>query len=377
MAIFYLDNLNGNDSTTDTPYGWWSVAYTLGNGTEPVADETATGGTSTETAKVTVVVVDSGTWAGGDAAGTLYWYGKSGTFQVETLTFSVGGATCSIGGDFTYCAWKTMTSGATAGRLPAGSNTIRMLKTDDPTLLGSGKLTLTPTQNKTQISATNITGASDNGSGLIRITSTGHGLSTGDAAWVTAVTGTVEANGLWTVTYVDDNNVDLVDSAFVNSYSSGGTIKNFNFASCPLDTQVVKYIDNCDTAWTSANSSTVTTFSPAKENSGQKIAKTSPANSTLYAYKQIPSTDYSSYEKITFWIKVDTVISSEDEWSICLCSDTAGATVQNTFKIPAIPLTATYVALTLSQTGGGALYNGVQSIALYSGSSASTTAGLY
>lgn len=44
--VFYMDYVGGNDATTATPYGWWSVAYTTGNGTQPVTAETATGGAS-------------------------------------------------------------------------------------------------------------------------------------------------------------------------------------------------------------------------------------------------------------------------------------------------------------------------------------------
>jgi hypothetical protein len=68
-----------------------------------------------------------------------------------------------------------------------------------------------------------ITGAANNGSGLIRITSTAHGFSTNDRIEITGVVGTVEANGKWTITVITSDTFDLVGSAFVNAYTSGGT----------------------------------------------------------------------------------------------------------------------------------------------------------
>lgn len=62
------------------------VAFTSGGTRAIVAGDTITGATSGETAIVTAVSdLSSGTWAGGDAAGTLTLRTKSGTFQSENL----------------------------------------------------------------------------------------------------------------------------------------------------------------------------------------------------------------------------------------------------------------------------------------------------
>jgi hypothetical protein len=71
-----------------------------------------------------------------------------------------------------------------------------------------------------------ITNAVNNGSGLIRLTATAHGYSTGNQLGVYGVTGTTEANGMWVVTAVDANTLDLVGSTFTNAYVSGGTVTN-------------------------------------------------------------------------------------------------------------------------------------------------------
>lgn len=67
-----------------------------------------------------------------------------------------------------------------------------------------------------------ISGAADNGSGLIRISDTSHGLSSGDRVTIHDVGGTTEANGTWIITVINANAFDLVDSAFSTTYTSGG-----------------------------------------------------------------------------------------------------------------------------------------------------------
>lgn len=70
-----------------------------------------------------------------------------------------------------------------------------------------------------------ITNAQNNGSGLIRLTVPIHRYTTADRVLVANVGGTVEANGVWEVTVIDANTLDLVGSAFAHPYTSGGTIK--------------------------------------------------------------------------------------------------------------------------------------------------------
>ncbi len=70
-----------------------------------------------------------------------------------------------------------------------------------------------------------ITGAVSLG-GLIEITDTGHGYSTGNTIFISGVTGTVEANGNWIITVVDANHFTLNGSVFVNAYISGGEAQN-------------------------------------------------------------------------------------------------------------------------------------------------------
>lgn len=71
----------------------------------------------------------------------------------------------------------------------------------------------------------NVSGAVNNGSGLVRLTVTGHGLSTGDKVFVLSVGGVSAANGYWTITNSGTNTVDLQGSTFAGTYTSGGTLQ--------------------------------------------------------------------------------------------------------------------------------------------------------
>lgn len=69
-----------------------------------------------------------------------------------------------------------------------------------------------------------VSGAVDNGGGLVRLTTAAHGLATGDEFVVAGVVGTVEANGRWTGIVISATVVDLVGSAFANAYVSDGLL---------------------------------------------------------------------------------------------------------------------------------------------------------
>lgn len=74
----------------------------------------------------------------------------------------------------------------------------------------------------------NITNAANNGSGLIRITLAAPGttgLVTGQEGSVSAVNGTIEADGTWILTVIDGFNIDLQGSTFTNAYTNGGTFQ--------------------------------------------------------------------------------------------------------------------------------------------------------
>lgn len=74
-----------------------------------------------------------------------------------------------------------------------------------------------------------ISGAADNGSGLVQITtSAAHGFSDGDIVLIHDVAGCTEANGTWQIDYDTTTHAttefDLLGSTFTNTYTSGGYV---------------------------------------------------------------------------------------------------------------------------------------------------------
>ena len=64
----------------------------------------------------------------------------------------------------------------------------------------------------------------DHDTRLIRVECTAHGLATDNEINIFGVLGCTEANGIWTITKIDDNNFDLIDSKYENAYLSGGAV---------------------------------------------------------------------------------------------------------------------------------------------------------
>lgn len=74
-----------------------------------------------------------------------------------------------------------------------------------------------------------VTGAANNGSGLIRLTlnaisNSYYSIAGQNFIVVQGVQGTTEANGTWKVNIIDSTHIDLIGSAFVHAYVSGGAI---------------------------------------------------------------------------------------------------------------------------------------------------------
>ena len=80
----------------------------------------------------------------------------------------------------------------------------------------------------TQSEATqNVTGAANNGSGVIRLTVTAHGYRSGDWVNVAGVGGVPNSTGQWLISVISNNTFDLLGSTFAGSYTSGGTAGRF------------------------------------------------------------------------------------------------------------------------------------------------------
>lgn len=378
MSIFYMDYELGNDATTATPYGWWSVAFTNGSGVEPVADTTVTeAAPQTDTAKVTRVVTSGGAWAGGTASGTMYFYGYTGTFAAGTCTFP--GGTFDIAGDFTYCAWKTITSGATALRIGAG-DTIRIAKSPVPTPIGDGTWTGTTLIGGGFPSAISITSSTNPVGFNIQITRNTHGFVDGDVVQIVGHATNTRANGAWVVTAAALNTFELAGSTGNGIGGATGFVQKISSKAVVLDTPNQNLeVTNCEIQWTGANaaSATQTSYLTDGKEGGTCSRITAPnptATGTLYAYLALPATtDFSGYQKITFWVKNTQAVLST-HWTLNLCTNNDGTGVADTFIIPALPAINGWIPLTIARNGGGNCSAGIKSIALISGTVAPVNA---
>jgi hypothetical protein len=73
--------------------------------------------------------------------------------------------------------------------------------------------------------AQTVSGAVNNGSGLIRLTvGSTSGWTTGDYKTISAVGGVPNANGTFAITVVDSTHIDLQGSTFAGTYTSGGIV---------------------------------------------------------------------------------------------------------------------------------------------------------
>lgn len=70
-----------------------------------------------------------------------------------------------------------------------------------------------------------VSGAVNNGSGAIRLTTPSTAtLTSGQLVAISSIVGTTEANGTWGISVVDPTHIDLIGSTFANAYVSGGQI---------------------------------------------------------------------------------------------------------------------------------------------------------
>lgn len=251
---------------------------------------------------------------------------------------------------------------------------------------------------------------------VVRGTSALHGLVTGA---VIDVTGTTNGNGAYKITVNDVNTFDLDGASWAafngadnigDAVPRGGsswadawaTVKSgataariqagdtVRVAKSPdpvslgitatwndlsktvtLASALTLEVDDCDSGWSAANSATVTHNTTRKEGSNcVNVTKSSYLSGTKYAYKALAgSTDFSNYDSATFWVWCDAAFLA-GRWKLCLCSDTLGATIVDTFPIPAMPAANVWAPVKVVKSGGGALGSAIQSVAIWSDTSA-------
>jgi hypothetical protein len=128
--------------------------------------------------------------------------------------------------------------------------------------------------------ALTITGAADNGSGLIRITVADTStLTTGDVKTISAVGGVTAANGTWTITVINGTTFDLDGSTFAGVYTSGGIVGGdldaLEYSLDAVSSATLPALALCDTAnkigFLSGDSMEARIETPEQEISGSRI----------------------------------------------------------------------------------------------------------
>jgi len=270
-------------------------------------------------------------------------------------------------------AWKTVNSGSTAVRIAPG-DIIKVAKSGDKSSLGDG--TWTSVAESTQPNTTYSISGATNATPIEITAASGGSWVTGDVVSINSVGGNTAANGIWIITNTGTNTFTLDGSAGNGTYTSGGTAQNINFRSVKLASNTsTKLVSDCNTNWTAVGNPVVTADTSFVKTTPQGVTITNgggTAQDTLLAYMALPggAQDFSAYTALTFWLRVGTALTTSTRFRLCLCSDTEGTTIVDSFNLPAVGSNNQLNSLVVTKTGGGNLGSSIQSVALYSGSSA-------
>lgn len=167
-----------------------------------------------------------GSWDTANVTDVFSMFRDAAAFNRDIGSWDLGSSTDFID----FMAGKT-TSTFSTSNLDAIYNgwTNYELQTGRSITFGSAKYTAAGVQGRALLTRSNIinsiTNVQNNGSGLIRITSASHGLSTGNKVFIKNVLGTIEANGAWIVTVIDSDTIDLQGSTFVNAWTTDGALR--------------------------------------------------------------------------------------------------------------------------------------------------------
>jgi surface protein len=237
--VQYMNNMFTNAKKFNQPVETWNVSSLKGVSgmfgasftdmefNQPLGGwERSTPGNTSTTANITSFSNMFSVYTGGTGSSAFQQY--IGNWNVSGVSGSTGFGSFMLGKTITtfpstyldniYNGWITKKLSTYAGTGSFGALNF-----------GIAKYTAAATQGRSLLtraaSLLPIVSVTNNGSGLIRIGATGHGLVTSNKAFIYDVTGTTEANGLWTITYVSANTLDLQGSTFTNAYVSGGSLR--------------------------------------------------------------------------------------------------------------------------------------------------------
>ncbi len=267
--------------------------------------------------------------------------------------------------------WKTITLGATAGRLAVG-DTIRIMASPDPTSIGNATWTGGGRPAPSFISS------STNATPIVITTSSAHGLVAGDYVVVTGHSTNTNANGVWRVgTTPTGTTFQILQIDGTNTTGNGvggatGNVTKANNLVVKTATPLVQNIALCGglgqkPQWTaSANVTTAQNTVVWKEgNSSTEVNILGAFTTGKAAYYTLPATlDLSAYQQVSFWVRLNTgTVGAAGQAYLALCTDTIGDTVVHQCDIPALGGTAVWVPVTVNL--GTNLNASIRSVAFY------------
>lgn len=273
-------------------------------------------------------------------------------------------ATASTGNGDSFATRRKYITNVGSGALDPG-DTIKVMGTPAPVSLGNGDW-VGQTANPARQSITSSTNATP-----IVVTSTSHGLLTGDFVVISNHNTNTNANGWWQITKITDNTFSL-DNSVGNGTGSGGYFRKV-WSAIDLTYSPCVEISSCsskETVWTASTNVTCdyytsTYYMSALDLDCLRVQVGTSFTTGKAAYKTISSTDLSGYQQLSFFFiqYAGTTLQASD-LSLNLCSDTTGDTVVNSFNLPANTL-GNYKVHTFTIDLATALGSSIQSIALY------------
>lgn len=128
-------------------------------------------------------------------------------------------------------------------------------------------------------------------------------------------------------------------------------------------------VDNCENVYTAGTNVTCAATTATYKQGTKSLKVTTNASVTAaqkLAYLALASpTDFSAYQNLSFRVQFDDTAPADGLMTICLCSDTAGDTVVDTFSITGVSGLDRWMPLNIAKSGGGNLGSSIQSIAIY------------
>lgn len=132
-------------------------------------------------------------------------------------------------------------------------------------------------------------------------------------------------------------------------------------------------VEQCETAWTPTANVTATIPATGKQGTNNVTLSVASGFTTgKVGFKAIPLTNFSGYQQLSFWFR-SSVLQAEGALKVCLCSDTNGDVIVDTFLIPKIDTTKIAAWNSYCLNKGSALGSAIQSVAVYAVTDPGTT----